>query len=103
MVSDLIEEFRSPIVDSLVVYLVNSQILNLEDFTPPDARGGVYLYPDALKKYLKHWQDRLQLEMTHPRTGYKVSYHRCLELQVWEYIACLTGESEVYHPLLLSD
>ncbi|MGK7877239.1 MAG: CRISPR-associated endonuclease Cas1 [Xenococcaceae cyanobacterium] len=102
LVSDLIEEFRAPIVDSLVMYLVNSKILKPEDFTPPDARGGVYLYPDALKKYLKHWQERLQAEVTHTHTGYKVSNHRCFELQIWEYIACLMGEQESYRPIHLS-
>lgn len=100
LVSDLIEEFRAPVVDSLVMYLINSGIFVMEDFTPPDERGGVYLYSDALKKYLKHWQDRLSLKTTHPHTGYKVSYYRCLELQVWEYIACLMGKQETYRPML---
>ncbi|WP_231296405.1 CRISPR-associated endonuclease Cas1 [Limnospira platensis] len=101
LVSDLIEEFRAPVVDSLVIYLVNSGIFTPEDFTPSDERGGVYLYSDALKKYLKHWQDKLSLKTTHPHTGYKVSYYRCLELQVWEYISCLMGEREVYRPMKL--
>jgi CRISPR-associated endonuclease Cas1 len=99
LVSDLIEEFRALLVDSLVAYLVNSKIFVLEDFTPPDERGGVYLYPDGLKKFLKHWEERLQTQVTHPHTGYKVSNRRCLELQVWEYIACLMGEQELYRPM----
>ncbi|WP_265275351.1 hypothetical protein [Nostoc sp. KVJ3] len=35
----------------------------------------------------------------HPHTGHKVAYRRCIELQVREYIACLTGEVEVYRPM----
>jgi CRISPR-associated endonuclease Cas1 len=100
LVSDLVEEFRAQLVDSLVAYLVNSKIVVLEDFTPPDERGGVYLYPDTLKKFIKHWEEKLQSQMTHPHTGYKVSFRRCLELQVWEYIACLMGEQEIYRPML---
>lgn len=92
LISDLIEEFRVPVVDSLVAYLVNSSILTLEDFTPPEGRGGVYLFPDALKKYLNRWNEKLQTKVTQPHTGYKMNYYRCLELQVWEYIACLTGK-----------
>ena len=99
LVCDLVEEFRAFMVDSLVAYLINSDIFTLEDFTPPDERGGVYLYPDALKKFLKHWEEKLQQSVTHPHTGYKVSYRRCLELQVWEYVACLMGEREVYRPM----
>lgn len=99
LVCDLIEEFRALMVDALVAYLINSNIFTEEDFTPPDDRGGVYLHPDALKKFLKHWEEKLQQTVTHPHTGYKVSYRRCLELQVWEYVACLMGEQKVYRPM----
>ncbi|MFB2833015.1 CRISPR-associated endonuclease Cas1 [Floridanema evergladense] len=100
LVSDLMEEFRAQLVDSLVSYLVNSKILNSEDFTLPDERGGVFLQPHALKKFLKHWEEKLQSELTHPHTGYKVSFRRCLELQVREYIACLMGEVDTYRPMI---
>lgn len=99
LVSDLMEEFRAQIVDSLVAYLVNSRILTPDDFTLPDERNGVYLQPHALKKYLKHWEDKLLSQITHPHTHYKVSLKRCIELQVREYIACLMGEVEVYRPM----
>lgn len=99
LVSDLVEEFRACVVDAFVVYLVNKHILKPEDFTPPDDRGGVYLFPDALKKFLKHWEDKLQQTVTHPHTGYKVSYRRCMELQVWEYVSVLTEERLIYRPM----
>ena len=99
LVSDLLEEFRAPLVDSLVVYLVNGKVFSPEDFTSPDGRGGVYLQPKALKKFLNHWQRRLQTEVTHSHTGARVSYYRCLELQIWEYIGCLIGEQRVYRPM----
>jgi CRISPR-associated endonuclease Cas1 len=99
LVCDLVEEFRAIAVDSLVAYLINSNIFTPEDFTPPDERGGVYLHPDAMKRFLKHWEEKLQQPVTHPHTGYKVNYRRCFELQVWEYVACLMGEQEVYRPM----
>ncbi len=99
LVSDLIEEFRALVVDSLVAYLINSKIFTPEDFTPPDERGGVYLHPDGLKRFLKHWEERLLVEVIHPHTGYKVNHRRCFELQVWEYIGCVTGERETYRPM----
>jgi len=99
LVSDLIEEFRALVVDSLVAYLINSKIFTPGDFTPPDERGGVYLHPDALKRFLKHWEERLLTEIAHPHAGYKVNHRRCFELHVWEYIRCLTGEQEVYRPM----
>jgi CRISP-associated protein Cas1 len=99
LVSDLVEEFRALVVDSFVAYLINSQIFKPDDFTAPDAKDGVYLHPAALKKFLKHWEQRLHTEITHPQTGHKITYRRCLELQVWEYVACLMGEKPAYQPM----
>ncbi|MGB3494737.1 MAG: CRISPR-associated endonuclease Cas1 [Elainellaceae cyanobacterium] len=99
LVSDLIEEFRAMVVDSAVSYILNSRILKPGDFTPPDARGGVYLHPDGLKRFLQLWEERLLKEVLHPHTGYKVNHWRCFELQVWEYIRCLTGEQDIYRPM----
>jgi CRISP-associated protein Cas1 len=100
LVSDLMEEFRAQLVDSLVAYLVNSKIFTPEEFTPPDERGGVYLQPHSLKKFLKHWEEKLQSDVTHLHTGYQVNFRRCLELQVREYVACLMGEVEMYRPMI---
>ncbi|PSO65952.1 MAG: CRISPR-associated endonuclease Cas1 [Cyanobacteria bacterium QH_6_48_35] len=99
LVMDLMEEWRAPLVDSLVVYLVNARIFDPEDFTPPDARKGVYLQPAALRRFLQHWEERLQTEVTHPHTGLKVSYRRCMELQVREYLAYLMNERTEYRPM----
>lgn len=99
LVCDLVEEFRAPVVDSFVAYLVNSNIFTEEDFTPPDDRGGVYLQPDALKKFLKHWEERLNKRIKHPATGHTVNYRRCFELQVWEYVSCLMEEQETYRAM----
>lgn len=100
LVSDLMEEFRAQVIDSLVAYLINKKIFTPDDFTPPDERGGVYLQVDALKKFLKFWEEKLLGEITHPYTGYKVSLRRCLELQVREYVACLMGDTDGYRPML---
>ena len=99
LVCDLIEEFRSLVVDSFVAYLINSNIFTPDDFTPPDDRGGVYLQPHALKVFLKHWEEKMQENVVHPHTGFKVSLRRCFELQVWEYVKCLSGEVEDYRPM----
>ncbi|MBY5283048.1 CRISPR-associated endonuclease Cas1 (plasmid) [Aphanizomenon flos-aquae CCAP 1446/1C] len=100
LVSDLMEEFRALVVDSLVIYLVNRNLFTIDDFTSPDERNGVYFQPHALKKFLKHWEEKLQTEVTHPHTDCKLPYRRCIELQVREYIACLMGEVEVYRPMI---
>jgi CRISPR/Cas system-associated endonuclease Cas1 len=93
------EEFCPLLVDSLVINLVIFQVFTLEDFTSPDERGGVYLYPEALKKFLTYWEKKLHSEVTHLYAG-KVNYQQCLEWQVQEYISYLLGEKESYRPML---
>jgi CRISP-associated protein Cas1 len=100
LVLDIVEQFRSQIVDSFVLYLVNKKIFVQEDFTAPDQHGGVYLQASSLKKFLKYWEEKLQSEITHPHTGYKVNFRRCIDLQVREYISCLTGDVEIYRPMM---
>ncbi|MEO1147728.1 MAG: hypothetical protein AAFY26_19270 [Cyanobacteria bacterium J06638_22] len=81
-----------------MLHLVNGSLLTTKDFTPPDARGGIYLHPDGLKIFLKRGFNLLT-EVTPPHSGYKVNYRRCMELQVWEYIGCLVGDRAHYRPM----
>lgn len=98
LVSDLIEEFRAPIVDSLVMSLVNRKAFSPNDFLPPDGRGAVVLSPNSLKMFLGHWQERLYTNIGHPDLENPITYRRYLEMQVWEYIAVLMGDRETYRP-----
>lgn len=59
LASDLIEEFRAGIVDSLILYLVNKNIINdEEDFVFRD--GGCYLNDTGRKKYLQAFITRME-------------------------------------------
>ncbi len=57
---DLAEEFRAPLVDRHVLWLVNKRILRPTDFLTDDIEGGVRLKPDALRKYLVLYEQRLR-------------------------------------------
>ncbi|GAB1543360.1 hypothetical protein NUACC21_60340 [Scytonema sp. NUACC21] len=62
LASDLIEEFRAPIIDSLVLWLVNSKIMDArEDFEYYD--GGCYLNNSGRPKYIKYFLQRLEEEV----------------------------------------
>jgi CRISPR-associated protein Cas1 len=59
LASDLIEEFRVPLIDSLVLWLINSKVMDAtEDFTY--RTGGCYLNNSGRKKYLHHWILRME-------------------------------------------
>jgi CRISPR-associated protein Cas1 len=59
LASDLIEEFRSPIIDSLVLYIINRKFVSAkDDFTYKN--GGCYLNNDGRKKFLANFLQRME-------------------------------------------
>lgn len=96
---DLMEEWRSPIVDSLVITLVNKKILRPTDFTFPNAEGGIYLNDAARRVFLKHFEDRISEEITYPTLQQPVSYRRAIQLQIQQYKRCLQ-DSTPYQPFI---
>jgi CRISP-associated protein Cas1 len=98
---DLMEEFRSPVVDSLVMWLVNKKVLRPTDFTFPNAEGGVYLEAAARRVFLKHFEDRISEQVSYPDLAEPVSYRRAIQLQVQQYKRCLMG-SQRYEAFLRS-
>lgn len=59
LASDLVEEFRAPIIDSLVIYLINRNIMNAQDdFEYRD--GGCYLNNSGRTKFLRNFVQRME-------------------------------------------
>ncbi|MBF2087007.1 CRISPR-associated endonuclease Cas1 [Thermoleptolyngbya sp. C42_A2020_037] len=96
---DLMEEWRSPIVDSLVMWLINKKAIRPTDFTFPNAEGGVYLENAARRVFLKHFEDRITETVTHPIVQQPVSYRRAIQLQIQRYKKCLQ-DSQPYDPFI---
>jgi len=90
---DLMEEFRSPVVDTLVMTLVNKQTLKPTDFTWFDKDGGVYLTDMPKRIFLKAFEDRINELVSHPDVQAKVSYRRAIQLQIRRYKKSLLGET----------
>ncbi|MGF1500028.1 MAG: CRISPR-associated endonuclease Cas1 [Elainellaceae cyanobacterium] len=96
---DLTEEFRAPVVDSLVMALVNQKVLRPTDFTYPNAAGGVYLEEPARRVFLKQFEERISSEVSHPAVQHKLSLRRAIQLQIRHYKRCLT-QSVAYEPFI---
>ncbi|MGV0026859.1 CRISPR-associated endonuclease Cas1 [Phormidesmis priestleyi] len=96
---DLMEEFRSPIVDSLVMKLINKRMLRPTDFCYPTAEGGVYLEEPGRRIFLKYFEEQITEEVAHAAVQQKVSYRRAIQLQVQHYKRCLI-DSVVYEPFI---
>jgi len=96
---DLVEEFRSVIVDSVVLTVVNKRILKPGDFQP-GSQGGFFLKQRGLKEFLTQYSARLQTEVFHPVAGRPLTYQKCFEVQAWQMRKAIEGQRESYLPFL---
>jgi len=102
LVSDLIEEFRAPVVDAMVLGLISRGSLRKEDFIMPEDDGSPCLLgDDARKVFLHAFEAKMNSRITHPQTGYKVDYRRCMDLQVQSLQRMITGTAERYYPFTI--
>jgi len=96
LASDLIEEWRAVLVDSLVLGLVNRQEIGAADFHTQ--KGRVHLLNEGRAKFLRAYDARLRTTVTYPPTQEQTPYLRCLELQVRQLARVLTNREPAYTP-----
>ncbi|MGQ9546582.1 MAG: CRISPR-associated endonuclease Cas1 [Dehalococcoidia bacterium] len=102
LVLDLMEEFRPIIVDSLVLWLVNSKVMTEQDFERPQGEDRmVILTEEAIKRFIHHYELRLQTQVFHPRAQGKATYRRCFELQARELARAILKQEATYKPFLV--
>ena len=95
LTSDLIEEFRAPIVDSLVLMMINQHSIAPNDFVFRD--GGFYLNLSGSKKYLKAFLARMETEID-AENGNKQPKWDSIVHQVKAYKRFIYAPLEIYQP-----
>ncbi|MDY6786438.1 MAG: CRISPR-associated endonuclease Cas1 [Cyanobacteriota bacterium] len=96
---DLMEEFRSPVVDSLALKVINSSMFGSGDFEKIASKGGIYLKSPARRTFLQQFEKRMNEEVSHPERQSPVSYRQAIQLQVRRYKYSLLYEA-AYEPFL---
>jgi CRISPR-associated protein Cas1 len=98
LVSDLLEEFRAPIVDSLMLYLVNHGVMDaMADFT--QVGDACYLNDAGRKKWLRVFLQRMELPMRTPLG--EQPHWDLLNRQVKRYMRCVYDPRRLYEPYLI--
>jgi CRISPR-associated protein Cas1 len=94
---DLMEEFRSVIVDSLVLTLINKRIIQKHDFVQ-DQNGAIRFGKRGIKVFIKQYQKRIDTEIWCPREGRKISYRKVFENQARSLSRIIDGSEATYLP-----
>ncbi|MGI8782100.1 MAG: CRISPR-associated endonuclease Cas1 [Acidobacteriota bacterium] len=96
LVSDLVEEFRTPIVESLVLYILNNRMLDRSCFKS-DSRG-CFLTPVARKKFLVQFDRKMRTEIVHPHSGTRLDYRGAMAVQAQSMANAIRGAVSSYRP-----
>lgn len=56
LASDLLEEFRAPLVDRLTLSLINNRVFTAEDFFVHEPSRGAYLQDEPRKRYFQEYE-----------------------------------------------
>jgi CRISPR-associated protein Cas1 len=101
LVSDLMEEFRAPVVDTTVLTLLHRKQLRQQDFSMPSEAGmPCLLTDDVRKKVTRAFEAAFNRPICHPDAGGRCDYRRAIALQAQHLVAVVRGDQPVYRPFL---
>ena len=96
---DLMEEFRCPMVDRMVLTLINRREITAKQFEIQE-NGATYLNDDGRKIFLKAWQSRKTEELTHPYLEEKIVWGLVPYVQALLLARYIRGDLDGYPPFL---
>lgn len=96
---DIMEEFRSFMVDRLVLSMINRKQISGNGFSEKES-GGVLMDDDTRKEVLTAWQKRKQEKITHPFLGEKMEIGLLPYAQTLLLARYLRGDINAYPPFL---
>jgi len=80
LATDLIEELRSPLIDRLVLFLINTNSISLDQFSSND--NGVMMDSTATKTYLSNYEKFMTMEFMNVQSKKRTHYRQILRDQV---------------------
>lgn len=102
--SDLIEEWRPVIVDSLVMGLVQNGVITSDDFMLPDEEtGGIYLEREGSKIFIGKFEARLKQANSYlTYVEYPLSFRESIQFQVGSLVKAIENkDADIYRPILI--
>lgn len=94
---DLMKEFRTIIVDSMVIRLVNQKIVNKQHFFTNED-GAIRFTKEGMRLFIANYQKRISAKVNFPGINKKQEYRQCFELQARKLYDFINDNTEVYSP-----
>lgn len=99
LASDLLEELRAPIVDSLILSLANRAELSPDDFYFAEGKPQpCFLRDEPRCKFIAAFEERMMSLRRHPDVQFEVDWRRIIDLQVLRFRRYVAGAVERYIP-----
>lgn len=87
LASDLMEQWRSPIIDSLVLKLTTKKIIKSSDFTKNQNTGGYYLSQNANASFINHYEEKIRTKNSYfKHAKYPMSFRQSIFFNIYELI-----------------
>lgn len=103
LASDLMEEWRTVIVDSMVMSLVNGHEIFPKHFELDEDTPGVYLTKEGMKIFLRKMENKMQTSVKYLEyVDYSVSFRRGMDLQLNKLVQAIESEdASIYKPVYI--
>ena len=101
LASDLMEEWRAVIVDSMTMSLINGHEIQKEDFIKNVDEPGCFLTRNGMKIFLNKLNNKLQTKMRYlSYVEYPVSFRQGISLQIDTLVRAIEAEDDsLYRPI----
>ena len=95
--------WRAPIVDSVVLSLIQGNEISYDNFNMDFENGGVYMDSTARKKFINKLESKMRSEMSYLRqVSYRMSFRKAVWYQVGELVKAIEGnDTSLYNPVII--
>ncbi len=101
--SDLMEEWRAVLADSLALYVISKGIIKLDNYEKKSQNGGMFLNNAASKVYIGEYEKKVRTRVHYlSYVDYEVSFRRAMEMQCQRLAKAVEeGDPSIYQPVVI--
>lgn len=101
--SDLMEEWRPILVDSLAIMMINKNQVKIDDFTINSENNGILLSKELIKTYINMYEVNLRKKIKYINSeNFEMSFRKAIDYQVLALVKSIENEDpSFYVPILI--